>query len=91
MYTITAPSGAFRTVLPTRGWYSLQDAICEVLGLDDAEQLAELVSLDYEYAKQDEGLLTARAAEAGLVTITAIEEALPCEGRRRRRPPLDAS
>jgi hypothetical protein len=90
MYTVTAPSGASKVVHITRGWYSLQDAICELLDVN-AEQLAKLVLLDYQYAKRDEGLLTARAAEAGLVTITAIEEALPCEGRRRRRPPLDAS
>lgn len=92
MYTITAQSGASRTVLPTRGWFSFQDAIRELLGVD-AEELAALVLLpdEYETPETCPGLLTSRAKGAGLVTIKWVEDALPCEGRRRRRPPLDSA
>jgi hypothetical protein len=93
LYTVTARGTGTTKVVPIpRAWRSLEDAVCDVLATD-AESLAALVLLpdEHEIRATCPGLLTARAAEAGLVTITGAEEALLCEGRRRRRPPVDGS
>jgi hypothetical protein len=87
-YIVTASETQRSTI--TRGirpgWFDIQDAICELLDVDEQELAALVLHTDEYDPAICPGALTNGAVAAGLVTIREAGCSLPCERRWRRWP-----